>query len=55
MGLSRSSLYTDHKTPERDAALDALTRMDKPRWRRPNAAGNLGIVTGCSWTALRTG
>lgn len=32
-----------------DAALEALNRMDTPRWRRPNAAGNWGIVSGCSW------
>ena len=32
-----------------DVALEALIRMDTPRWRRPNAAGNWGIVSGRSW------
>ncbi|SFQ78273.1 3'-5' exonuclease [Donghicola eburneus] len=35
-----------------DAALAALRQMDTPRWRRPNAAGNWGIVTGRNWTQI---
>jgi DNA polymerase III epsilon subunit-like protein len=36
-----------------DAALDALNRMSTPRWRRPNAAGNWGIVSGYSWMDIK--
>ena len=35
-----------------DEALAALHRMDTPRWRRPNAAGNWGIVSGCTWNHI---
>jgi hypothetical protein len=34
------------------AALHALERMPTPRWRRPNAAGNWGIVSGVRWVLL---
>jgi hypothetical protein len=30
-------------------ALDRLAKMPIPHWRRPNAIGNWGIVTGVSW------
>ena len=30
-------------------ALAALASMTKPRWRRPNAKGNWGLVTGTQW------
>lgn len=59
--LARNGYYTvgakgaEEKHASFDAALDALTRMDKPRWRRPNAAGNWGIVSGCSWRDIRKG
>ena len=59
--LSRRGHYTvgakgaEEKYACFDAALDALNRMDKPRWRRPNTAGNWGIVSGCSWTDIRKG
>ena len=59
--LSRSGYYTvgekgsEKKYASFDAALDALNRMDKPRWRRPNPAGNWGIVSGCSWTNIKKG
>lgn len=33
-------------------ALAELRRMDAPRWRRPNAKGNWGIVTGVRWEAI---
>ena len=33
-------------------ALTALGRMDVPRWRRWNKAGNWGIVSGTRWTRL---
>lgn len=37
-----------------DAALEALTKMLTPRWRRPNPeSGNWGIVTGQTWKRLR--
>lgn len=32
-----------------EAALSALQKMAKPRWRRPNEAGNWGIVSGRDW------
>ena len=57
--LSRRGYYTvgakgsEKKYSSFDAALDALNRMDKPRWRRPNPAGNWGIVSGCSWTDIK--
>lgn len=38
-----------------DAALEALNQMATPRWRRPNAAGNWGIVSGCSWKNIQNG
>jgi len=31
------------------AALDRLTRMARPHWRRPNAAGHWGLVVGVDW------
>jgi hypothetical protein len=30
-------------------ALDALTQMPTPKWRRPNLSGNRGIVSGVEW------
>jgi DNA polymerase III epsilon subunit-like protein len=57
--LARNGYYTvgakgaEEKHASFDMALDALARMDKPRWRRPNAAGNWGIVSGCSWRNVR--
>lgn len=59
--LSRRGYYTvgekgsEEKYASFDAALGALNRMDKPRWRRPNPAGNWGIVSGCSWTDIKKG
>ena len=38
-----------------EAALDALTKMDQPRWRRPNSAGNWGIVSGSAWKDIKRG
>jgi hypothetical protein len=32
-----------------EEALAILAKMDRPRWRRPNAAGNWGLVTGVRW------
>lgn len=34
-------------------ALDALSRQATPRWRRPNEAGNWGIVSGVTWERIR--
>jgi len=31
------------------SALDQLTQMPTPYWRRPNAGGNWGLVAGVSW------
>ena len=37
-----------------EAALEALTKMVTPRWRRPNPeSGNWGIVSGQTWKRLR--
>ena len=38
-----------------EAALLALLNIKKPRWRRPNAAGNWGIVCGHAWRDIETG
>ena len=35
-------------------ALDLLRKMDAPRWRRPNAKGDWGIVTGVEWVWLNS-
>ena len=35
-----------------DLALTALHRMAVPRWRRPNAAGNWGLVSGVRWESM---
>lgn len=40
----------EHKFHVFQDALAALNLMEGgPRWRRPNANGNWGIVTGTSW------
>ena len=54
-GLARSGKFVigakgeevPHATFE--DALGALQRMATPRWRRPNDAGNWGIVSGRDW------
>lgn len=38
--------------PSFDDALSALQKMATPRWRRPNAAGNWGIVSGRDWKRM---
>jgi hypothetical protein len=35
-----------------DEALAVLQRMSTPYWRRPNAAGNWGVVAGVRWARL---
>lgn len=35
-----------------EQALSALAAMDVPRWRRPNAKGNWGIVSGTRWARV---
>lgn len=56
--LARNGRYTvgakgtEVQYEDFDAALMALREMDKPRWRRPNEAGNWGIVSGRDWTHL---
>ncbi|MCV2893725.1 hypothetical protein [Lentibacter sp. XHP0401] len=35
-----------------DAALLALNKMETPRWRRPNEAGNWGIVSQRDWKRI---
>jgi len=32
-----------------DDAIAALAGMATPRWRRPNSAGNWGLVAGAHW------
>jgi hypothetical protein len=34
-------------------ALTELCQMEIPRWRRPNARDNWGIVTGIAWRRVR--
>ena len=34
-------------------ALGLLSRQATPRWRRPNEAGNWGIVSAVSWERVR--
>lgn len=40
------------RTDDFHQALNALRRMKVPRWRRPNAKGNWGIVSGVRWQRL---
>lgn len=55
--LARKGRYTvgakgsELKFDDFDEALKALRKMATPRWRRPNAAGNWGIVCGLEWKA----
>lgn len=57
-GLARSGKFTigakDHETPKYsfEEALEALQKMATPRWRRPNDAGNWGIVSGRDWKRI---
>lgn len=57
-GLERNGKFTiGAKGAERafdsfDEALSELQKMETPRWRRPNAAGNWGIVTGRDWKRI---
>ncbi|HCX69130.1 MAG: hypothetical protein CMI61_16175 [Parvibaculum sp.] len=56
--LKRSNGFTiGAKGEERNAesfevALAELERMEVPKWRRPNSAGNWGIVSGRDWVML---
>lgn len=60
-GLARRGYFTvggkgaEEKHDSFDVALEALNRMDTPRWRRPNAAGNWGIVSGRLWKEVEKG
>lgn len=53
--LARNGRYTvgakgaEVQYDDFNAALTALHQMDTPRWRRPNPAGNWGIVSGRDW------
>ena len=38
--------------PSFNEALSALQKMATPRWRRPNEAGNWGIVSGRDWKRI---
>jgi hypothetical protein len=40
---------SEEKVEDYWKALERLARMPRPSWRRPNAAGNWGIVTGTVW------
>ena len=54
-GLARGGKFTigakgeEASHPTFDDALGALQKMATPRWRRPNDAGNWGIVSGRDW------
>lgn len=39
--------------PDYFKALEMLSRQPRPYWRRPNSAGNWGIVSGQSWERVR--
>ncbi|KHA53114.1 3'-5' exonuclease [Sulfitobacter geojensis] len=57
--LARNGRYTvgpkggEVKFDDFGEALKALRNMDVPRWRRPNAVGNWGIVSGLKWKCLQ--
>lgn len=44
---------TEETVADFDEALKKLSRMAVPHWRRPNASGNWGIVSGQSWKRIR--
>lgn len=56
-GLIRSGEFTVGEKGEEQRydsfteALQALHQMSVPRWRRPNAQGNWGIVSGIRWAS----
>lgn len=58
-GLVRRGFFTigpkggETKQASFEDALALLRGMDPPRWRRPNAVGNWGIVSGRNWRELR--
>ena len=60
-GLARGGHYTigakggEERVESFAEALQRLQRMPVPRWRRPNAEGNWGIVQGTHWTRLDAG
>lgn len=57
-GLARSGKFMigakgeEVQYPTFDEALTALQKMATPRWRRPNEAGNWGIVSGRDWKRI---
>lgn len=57
-GLARSGKFTigakgeEVSSPTFEGALVALQKMATPRWRRPNDAGNWGIVSGRNWKRI---
>lgn len=57
-GLVRSGKYTigakgdEVQCATFEEALGALQKMATPRWRRPNEAGNWGIVSGRDWKRI---
>lgn len=57
-GLARGAGYAvgpkgaERQIEDFDAALKALQRMRTPYWRRPNDAGNWGVVRGMRWERL---
>lgn len=57
-GLARSGKFMigakgeEVSYPTFEEALGALQKMATPRWRRPNDAGNWGIVTGRDWKRI---
>jgi hypothetical protein len=58
--LARNGVYTigakdeERRVTSYTQALDDLKRMRTPHWRRPNPAGNWGIVAGVTWQSART-
>lgn len=57
-GLRRRNGYTvgakgsEVTVEDFNTALQALTKMSEPRWRRPNGQGNWGIVRAVAWVEI---
>jgi hypothetical protein len=48
-GFSIGPKGAEERIDDYEEALDRLSRMRVPYWRRPNSVGNWGIVAGISW------
>jgi hypothetical protein len=48
-GYAIGPKYSEERVADYREALERLSRMRTPYWRRPNQAGNWGLVAGVSW------